>query len=105
MNTLPLALNQTRTFVRWLKARRDPHAKARILLRLQALQMGQWGDVKSLGKGLLELRIDVGPGYRIYLVHRQTERVVLLCGGTKDTQARDINRARALVAQLEREDT
>jgi putative addiction module killer protein len=57
------------------------------------------------GRGLLELRIDVGPGYRIYLVHRQKDRIVLLCGGIKDTQARDICRARALIAQLEREDT
>jgi putative addiction module killer protein len=105
MNTLPLTLSQTRNVVRWLKALQNPHAKARILLRLQALQLGQWGDVKSLGRGLLELRIDVGPGYRIYLVHRQKDRNVLLCGGIKDIQARDISRARALIAQLEREDT
>jgi putative addiction module killer protein len=84
--------------MRWLRTLRDTQGKARILMRLQALQLGRWGDVKGIGGGLVELRIDWGPGYRVYLVQAEDLHVVLLCGGTKDTQARDIAKARQLAA-------
>ena len=94
-------IQNTETFSRWLRSLRDTRGKARVLMRLKALQFGHLGDCRSLGGGLHELRIFVGPGYRIYLAYRHEAVVVLLCGGDKSSQPRDIVRARQLLAELE----
>lgn len=74
---------------------------ARIASRIALIQRGALGDVKSLGGGLSEFRIDYGPGYRLYAAQRGAAMVILLCGGDKRKQEADIKRARAMLAQLE----
>lgn len=87
------------TFDRWLKRLRDSEAKARILMRIRRLSLGNPGDVQPVGEGLLEMRIDYGPGYRVYYFQHGSILVVLLCGGDKRTQQRDIERAKRLAAE------
>ena len=84
------------TFKRWLQRLRDRRAVARINARLRNVTMGHFGDVKSIGAGIFEMRIHHGPGYRLYYVRDGDKVVVLLCGGHKGTQTRDIDRARQL---------
>jgi putative addiction module killer protein len=76
-------------------------AAARITQRIVRLRNGLFGDVEPIGKGLPELRIDYGPGYRVYFAQRGAILIILLCGGDKRTQARDIARAKALAMELE----
>lgn len=87
------------TFDSWLSGLRDRQAKARIAARLDRLAMGNPGDVKPVGEGISELRITYGPGYRVYYIQRGKVLVVLLCGGDKSTQSRDIERAKMLASQ------
>ena len=77
----------------WLRRLRDERAKARIASRLQRLAFGNPGDCKKLGGGLMEMRVDYGPGYRVYFKWQRPDVVVLLCGGDKSSQSRDIERA------------
>ena len=91
---------RTEQFTRWLDRLRDLRAKTRIELRLDRLAAGLPGDVKSVGHGVGELRIDYGPGYRVYFLRRDAKLVVLLCGGDKATQDRDIVRAKSIAATL-----
>lgn len=93
-----IELIKTRTFDKWLTGLRDRKAAARILARLDRLAMGNPGDVKPVGSGISEMRIDTGPGYRIYFVQRGPVVIVLLCGGDKTSQDRDIKQAKALAA-------
>jgi putative addiction module killer protein len=93
-------VRQTETFVRWLTGLRDRRARARIQVRIDRLALGNPGDVKPVGGGLSEMRIDYGPGYRVYFVERGTALVILLAGGDKETQARDIKAARELASNL-----
>jgi putative addiction module killer protein len=86
-------LVSTRTFDAWIETLRDRQARQRIAARLTRLQAGNPGDVKALGDGISELRIDYGPGYRIYFTRRGPLIVLLLCGGDKSTQAKDIRKA------------
>jgi putative addiction module killer protein len=79
---------------------RDRQARARIQVRIDRLSLGNPGDVRPVGEGVSELRIDYGPGYRIYFVQRGIEIVVLLAGGDKRTQARDIRTALDLARSL-----
>ena len=95
-----MRIEQTDDFANWLRGLRDHIARAQIDKRIQRLARGQYGDVKSGGAGVSEMRVHVGPGYRVYLVQRGSTLVVLLCGGDKSTQQRDIERAIALSAQL-----
>lgn len=95
-----IEVRQTDEFRNWLRNLRDNKAAARIGSRLRRLEQGNPGDVKSLGSGLLEMRVDYGPGYRVYYVRRAAIIVVLLCGGDKRTQQRDIKRAQILAADL-----
>ena len=81
---------------------RDAKAKARILARLESARLGNLGDTRTLGGGVHEMRVHVGPGYRIYFALRHGT-VLLLCGGAKSRQTPDIERARAMLAQLDRE--
>ena len=93
-------LRRTDVFARWLDALRDAKGRARILARLDRLAEGHAGDAKPVGEGVSELRIDVGPGYRVY--YKKTGRIVivLLCGGDKGTQRRDIERALRMARNL-----
>ena len=86
-------------FERWFTELRDRRAVARIKARIDRLQLGLLGDVKPVGEGVSEMRIDYGPGYRIYFAQRGRELVILLAGGDKRTQSRDIKKALEL-AQL-----
>lgn len=86
-------LIQSEPFKAWLTGLRDIKARARIQVRLDRLSLGNAGDVKPVGSGVSEMRIDYGPGYRVYFQQRGQLLVLLLCGGDKRTQAADIKRA------------
>ena len=87
---------QTKEFDRWFKSLRDDRAVARIASALDRIQLGLIGDWKSVGSGVSELRINYGPGYRLYFTLRNGRVVVLLCGGSKSSQKRDIDLAKKL---------
>ena len=87
------------TFDRWLMGLRDRRAVARIAARLDRLASGNRGDAEPVGEGVSELRIHYGPGYRVYLLQRGPVLIVLLCGGDKSSQERDITQAKALAAE------
>jgi putative addiction module killer protein len=91
---------QTEEFAEWLHGLRDQRAKARIAVRLQRAAGGNLGDVRSVGEGVSEMRIDYGPGYRAYFITRGQQLIVLLCGGDKSSQERDIARAKALAKEV-----
>jgi putative addiction module killer protein len=90
---------KSQTFERWIKSLRDSQAKAKVAIRIRRLSLGNPGDVKPVGEGVSELRIDYGPGYRVYFIQDGPVVVVLLCGGDKRTQQRDIEQAKALASQ------
>src|SRR5690606_41035779 len=94
-------IRQSETFVRWLTKLHDARAKARIVARLRMAGAGHLGDVKSVGDGVSEMRIDTGPGYRLYFTRRGELMIVLLVGGDKSSQTRDIQRAKALAKEIE----
>lgn len=96
-----IEVRQTPIFRDWLGDLRDGVAVKAIRRRLARLQIGLFGDAKALGDGLYELRVDHGPGYRVYFARHGSVVVILLSGGDKGTQARDIDRARRLLADLE----
>jgi putative addiction module killer protein len=89
---------RSRVFARWLDDLRDRRAAARIIVRVERLGFGHLGDHKSVGGGVTELRIDHGPGYRVYLLRRGDRLIVLLCGGDKSSQAKDITTAHDMAA-------
>jgi putative addiction module killer protein len=89
-----LQIQQTEHFAKWLADLRDVRAKARILARLDSVRLGNLGNIRSVGDGVSEMRIDVGPGYRVYFTRRHRVLVILLCGGDKSTQTQDIARAK-----------
>ena len=93
-------VRQTAEFSRWLRRLKDVNGAARIVARIRRMELGNPGDAKNLGVGLMEMRVDYGPGYRIYFVRRGSDVVILLCGGDKHTQRNDIERARMLAETL-----
>jgi putative addiction module killer protein len=95
-----IEMRKTDHFARWLDGLHDLHARARILARLERLAAGNAGDVKPVGEGISELRIDYGPGFRVYFLKQGREVVVLLAGGDKSTQGRDIKIAIRLARNL-----
>jgi putative addiction module killer protein len=97
-----IAVGQTDEFREWLHRLKDADAAARIVGRIRRMAQGNPGDTKSLGGGLIEMRIDYGPGYRLYFTYRGRLAVLLLCGGDKRSQQRDIAKARELMTELKR---
>lgn len=97
---MPYLIQQTEAFAAWHADLRDLRAKVAIARRIERVAAGTLGDVKSLGGDLSELRVDVGPGYRLYFTMRGGVAVILLAGGDKRTQAADIKRARKLAQEV-----
>ena len=95
-----IEVRQTEEFSVWLHDLNDPNAVARVVARLRRMEHGNPGDVKSVGDGVMEMRIPYGPGYRVYYLQRGVQVVILLCGGDKRTQRRDIKRAQILAETL-----
>ena len=93
-------VRKTDVFARWLDALSDTQARARVQVRIERLIAGNPGDVAPVGEGVSELRIDFGPGYRVYFKKRGRELILLLAGGNKSTQARDIKAALRLARNL-----
>lgn len=96
-----ITVQQTDVFRAWFEGLRDRAAQKHILVRIGRLERGNFGDVRPVGEGVSELRIFHGPGYRLYLAQRGQEIVILLCGGDKGSQARDIRVAKQLAAETE----
>ena len=99
-----IEIRRTEIFDRWIRKLRDPNAKARIQIRIDRLGRGLFGDVKDIGQGLSELRVDYGPGYRVYLMKRGDVLLILLCGGDKRSQDDDVARAKRLKEEIEGRD-
>jgi putative addiction module killer protein len=94
-----IEFKQTETFRKWRVRLKDERARATIASRLDRLAFGNAGDVRPVGQGISELRIDYGPGYRIYFIKRGQTFIILLCGGDKSTQAKDIRTAKRLAEE------
>ena len=93
-------VRQTTTFVNWLNELRDNRARQRIVTRIRRLELGNPGDVKAVGEGVSEMRITYGPGYRVYFVPMGSTILVLLCGGDKSSQSRDISLAKKMAKEI-----
>lgn len=91
-----LEIRQAEPFTEWIEGLRDAKGRAVIARRIERLTLGNYGDHKSVGGGVFELRVDFGPGYRVYFIRRGKQVVILLCGGDKSSQARDITAAKAM---------
>jgi putative addiction module killer protein len=96
-----LTIRETDAFSTWMEQLRDARGKAKIAARIDRLAQGNAGDVAAVGGGVSEMRIHFGPGYRVYYTQAGKKVVILLCGGDKSTQARDIKQAMMLAANLE----
>jgi putative addiction module killer protein len=96
-----IEVRQTKIFMEWRAGLRDNVARKRIGARIDRLSFGNFGDVKPVGEGVSELRLDFGPGYRIYFVQRGDVLVILLCGGDKSSQGRDIAKAKQMAQELD----
>ena len=95
-----IEVRQTDRFGDWLRGLGDRRARSRIAARLLRMEHGNLGDRKSVGDGVEEARVDVGPGYRLYYTRRGATIIILLCGGDKRTQRRDIARAKAMASEV-----
>ena len=95
-----IQIQQTEAYAKWFAGLRDSVARARINIRIRRLSLGNPGDAKPLGEGVSELRVDYGPGYRVYFIQRGNVVIVLLAGGDKSTQDKDIRNAKALANDL-----
>ncbi len=96
-----IEIRQTEDYRKWFDKLKDRNARARIDIRIRRLSLGNPGDVKALGEGVSELRIDYGPGYRVYFTRKGALFIILLAGGDKTTQASDIKKAKELVHEIE----
>lgn len=96
-----MEIRRTEVFARWIDGLRDVRARARVLVRIERLATGNPGDVAAVGEGVSELRIDYGPGYRVYFKKRGRSLIILLAGGDKSTQAKDIRAALRLARGIE----
>jgi putative addiction module killer protein len=96
-----IEVRQTGLFANWLRKLRDEQARARVQIRIRRLSLGNFGDVKPVGEGVGELRIDYGPGYRVYFSQTGNLLILLLVGGTKKTQDADIAKAKQLAKEAQ----
>jgi putative addiction module killer protein len=96
-----LVVRQTDVFSKWLRKLRDEQARARIQIRIRRLSLGNFGDVKPVGDGVSELRIDYGPGYRVYFQQVRNLVILLLVGGDKKTQDADLAKAKKLAKEAQ----
>lgn len=94
-------VRQTEVFSNWLRKLNDHNARARIQIRIRRLSLGNFGDIKPVGEGVSELRIDYGPGYRVHLQRRGNLLVLLLAGSSKKTQQADIAKAKKLAQEAQ----
>ena len=99
-----IELRKTARFARWLDELRDLQGRARVLARIERLASGNPGDVAPVGEGVGELRVHYGPGYRVYFKRSGAEIIVLLCGGDKKSQQRDIKAAKELAKDWRQDD-
>jgi putative addiction module killer protein len=99
-NRLMIEIRKTNIFAKWIDGLQDIPGRARIQARIERLAMGNPGDVKPVGEGVSEMRIDHGPGYRVYYIQRERTMIILLAGGNKSTQAKDIKTALRLARNL-----
>lgn len=97
---MTIEIRQTETYAAWFNRLRDRNARVRIDSRIRRLSLNNPGDVKPVGEGVSEMRIDYGPGYRVYFVRRGQALIVLLAGGNKNSQKRDIQKALELAREL-----
>ncbi|MCW7549614.1 type II toxin-antitoxin system RelE/ParE family toxin [Photorhabdus sp. APURE] len=97
-----MEIKSTSIFNQWIDKLKDTRAKAKIQVRIKRLQFGNFGDVKPVGEGISELRIDEGKGYRIYITSHGEQLIILLCGGDKSTQSKDIQQAKKIIKEIER---
>ncbi|WP_217898663.1 type II toxin-antitoxin system RelE/ParE family toxin [Photorhabdus luminescens] len=97
-----MEIKSTSIFNQWIDKLKDTRAKAKIQVRIKRLQFGNFGDVKPVGEGISELRIDEGKEYRIYITSHGEQLIILLCGGDKSTQSKDIQQAKKIVKEIER---
>lgn len=95
-----MEIRKTDVYAKWVDGLRDVRARARVLARVERLAAGIAGDVKPVGEGVSELRINYGPGYRVYYTQRGPELIILLAGGDKSSQAKDIKSALRLARNL-----
>ena len=95
-----IEIRKTEIFAKWIDGLRDVRARARILVRIERLVEGNPGDVRPVGEGVSEMRIDYGPGYRVYYKKQGSKLVILLAGGDKRSQSRDIKNALNLAKNL-----
>ena len=87
--------------IKWFKKLKDRRARAKIAIRIRRVSLGNLGDVKPVGEGISELRIDHGPGYRVYFTQRSNQLIILLAGGDKTTQTSDIKKAKKIELEIE----
>ena len=95
-----MEIRKTAVFAKWIDGLRDVRARARVLARIERLAVGHAGDVKPVGEGVSEMRIDCGPGYRVYFIQRGRELIILLAGGDKRSQRQDIQTALSLARNV-----
>jgi putative addiction module killer protein len=96
-----IEIRQTEHYIKWFEKLKDRRARARIAIRIRRVSLGNLGDVKPVGDGISELRIDYGPGYRVYFTQRNNQLIILLAGGDKTTQTSDIQKAKKLALEIE----
>jgi len=96
-------IKETKTFSKWLLKLKDIKAKVAILRRINRIKEGNFGDTKGVGDNISELRINIGAGYRVYYTKRESEIIILLIGGDKSTQSKDIIKAKELLKEIENE--
>ena len=93
-------IEMTEEFVNWLNGLQDSKTQKIVVKRIRTISLGTFGDVRSLDNGLFEAKIHYGPGYRLYFVNRGQRIIIMLCGGDKSTQKRDLKRARELAKEI-----
>jgi len=95
-----IEIRQAETYKKWFETMKNRNARMRVNIRVRRLSLGNLGDVKPVGGGVSEVRIDYGPGYRVYFVQKQKRIILLLLGGDKSTQSKDIQKAQELAVRI-----